>query len=58
MRSKTTSWFETKVRYDKTMEDGQNKKVTEAYTVEALSFQKQRVLLQRRCRTISVANLT
>ena len=26
MRSKTTSWFETKVRYDKTMEDGQNKK--------------------------------
>ena len=38
MRSKTTSWFETKVRYDKTMEDGQNKKVTEAYTVEALSF--------------------
>jgi hypothetical protein len=38
MRSKTTSWFETKVRYDKTMEDGQNKKLTEAYTVEALSF--------------------
>ena len=38
MRSKTTSWFETKVHYDKTMEDGQNKKVTEAYTVEALSF--------------------
>ena len=38
MRSKTTSWFETKIRYDKTMEDGQNKKVTEAYTVEALSF--------------------
>ena len=38
MRSKTTSWFETKVRYDKTMEDGQNKKVTEAYTVEALNF--------------------
>ena len=38
MRSKTTSWFETKVRYDKTMEDGQNKKVTEVYTVEALSF--------------------
>ena len=38
MRSKTTSWFETKVRYDKTMEDGQNKKVTEAYTVEALGF--------------------
>ena len=38
MRSKTTSWFETKIRYNKTMEDGQNKKVTEVYTVEALSF--------------------
>ena len=38
MRSKTTSWFETKIRYDKTMEDGRDKKVTEIYTVEALSF--------------------
>lgn len=38
MRIKTTSWFETKIRYDKTMEDGRNKKVTEVYTVEALSF--------------------
>ena len=38
MRSKTTSWFETKIRYDKTMEDGRNKKVTEVYTVDALSF--------------------
>ncbi|MGP1549189.1 MAG: DUF4494 domain-containing protein [Prevotella fusca] len=38
MRSKTTSWFETKIRYDKTMEDGRSKKVTEVYTVEALSF--------------------
>lgn len=38
MRNKTTSWFETKIRYDKTMEDGRSKKVTEVYTVEALSF--------------------
>lgn len=38
MRNKTTIWFETKVRYDNTMEDGRNKKVTEVYTVEALSF--------------------
>ena len=38
MRNKTAIWFETKIRYDKTMEDGRNKKVTEAYTVEALSF--------------------
>ena len=31
-------WFETKVRYDKTMENGSVKKVTEAYMVDALSF--------------------
>lgn len=38
MRNKASNWFETKVRYDKTMEDGQEKKVTEQYVVEALSF--------------------
>ena len=38
MRNRTSEWFETKVRYDKTTEDGQSKIVTEAYTVEALSF--------------------
>lgn len=38
MINKTSQWFETKIRYDKTMEDGRSKKVTEVYTVEALSF--------------------
>lgn len=38
MRNRTSTWFETRVRYDKTMEDGRNKKVTEQYAVEALSF--------------------
>ncbi|MBO4660946.1 MAG: DUF4494 domain-containing protein [Prevotella sp.] len=38
MRSRTAQWFETKVRYDKTMEDGQPKKVIESYVVDALSF--------------------
>ena len=38
MRSKTSLWFETKVKYDKTMEDGQPKKVSESYVVEAMSF--------------------
>ncbi len=33
-----TEWFECKVRYDKLLEDGKNKKVTEAYLVDALSF--------------------
>ena len=31
-------WFECKIRYEKTMENGKNKKVTEAYIVDALSF--------------------
>lgn len=38
MRSKTATWFETKIKYDKTMEDGLEKSVREAYAVEALSF--------------------
>lgn len=38
MRSRTANWFETKVKYEKTMEDGMQKKVTEAYVVDALSF--------------------
>lgn len=38
MRSKTSTWFETKVRYDKTMEGGHEKKVTKAFVVDALSF--------------------
>lgn len=32
------NWFECKVRYDKTMENGAVKKVTEPYLVDALSF--------------------
>ena len=38
MRSRTAIWFEAKVRYDKTMEDGCLKKVTETYVIDALSF--------------------
>ena len=38
MRSRTANWFETRVRYDKMMEDGQNKKTTETYVVDAYTF--------------------
>ena len=38
LRSRTSTWFECKVRYGKTMEDGSEKTVTELYTVDALSF--------------------
>lgn len=32
------TWFESKVRYEKTMENGNDKKVVEPYLVDALSF--------------------
>jgi len=32
------TWFESKIRYDKVMENGVNKKVTEPYLFDALSF--------------------
>lgn len=38
MKSKTATWFETKIRYNKTLEDGSERSVKEAYAVEALSF--------------------
>lgn len=38
MRSKTAKWFETKVRYEKTMEDGALRQVTETNVVDAVSF--------------------
>ena len=38
MRSRTATWFECKIRYEKIMEDGLPKKISEAYVVDALSF--------------------
>lgn len=38
MKSITSSWFETKIRYEKMMDDGTQKMVTEQYVVDALSF--------------------
>ena len=38
MRSRTATWFETKIRYEKTIDDGSQKKVSESYVVDALSF--------------------
>ena len=36
MRTRTTTWFETKIQYEKTMEDGLQKKVKEQYVVDSL----------------------
>lgn len=38
LRSRTSTWFECKVRYEKTQEDGCEKLVNEQYVVDALSF--------------------
>lgn len=38
MRSRTAIWFECKIKYEKVQEDGLQKKVTELYVVNALSF--------------------
>ena len=38
MISRVSKFFEVKIQYQKTLEDGKEKKVTEQYVVEALSF--------------------
>lgn len=38
IQSKTSTWFEAKVRVERTMDDGLVKKVTELYTVEAVNW--------------------
>ena len=38
MEARTAQWFECKIKYEKTMEDGLQKSVTEQYVVDALSF--------------------
>lgn len=38
MKSKFSKYFEVKIQYQKMQEDGKEKKVTEQYVVEALSF--------------------
>ena len=37
MRARTSTWYETKIKYQKTMEDGSKKVVNELYVVDALS---------------------
>ena len=38
MRTKTSKWFEVKLRYDKVHDNGSEKKVTESFVIEAFSF--------------------
>ena len=38
MKTKVSKFYEVKIQYQKTLEDGKEKNVTEQYVVEALSF--------------------
>ena len=38
MKSRVSKYYEVKIQYQKLLEDGKEKKVTEQYVVEALSF--------------------
>ena len=51
MRTRTAHWFETRIRYDKVMEDGKQKKVTEQYVVDALSFGEAEEAIAKEMRT-------
>lgn len=42
------NWFTCKIRYEKTMENGMNKKVTEPYLVDALSFTEAEAVSSRK----------
>lgn len=46
------TWFECKIRYEKVMENGMNKKVTEPYLVDALSVYRGRSPYYRRDDTV------
>ncbi len=45
MRTKTATWYETKVKYDRMMDNGLLKTATEMYVVEALSFTEAEALI-------------
>ena len=38
MRTRNSEWYEVKYQHEQTQEDGTQKKITELYTVDALSF--------------------
>ena len=53
------TWFECKIRYEKVMENGMNKKVTEPYLVDALSFTEAeaRIIVKKSLRISAVSSL-
>lgn len=52
------SWFECKVTYDRTGEDGLIKKVTEPYLVDALSFTEAETRICKECEAYATGEFT
>ncbi len=50
------NWFECKVSYEKMLENGMQKKVTEPYLVDALSFTEAELASSRRSAPSSRVN--
>lgn len=53
MRSRTSKWFEVKVRYERMMDDGMQKKVIELYVVDALSFSEAEATITKQMATLA-----
>ena len=51
MRSKTSTWFEVAVRYQKTDEAGKERSCTETYAVDAMSFTEAETTIISRFKT-------
>ena len=58
MKARTAKWFETKVKYDKLMENGLMKPVTEAYVVDALSFSETETRITEEMQTYLSGEMT
>ncbi len=52
------TWFECKVTYDRTGEDGIIKKVTEPYLVDALSFTEAETRINKECAAYATGEFT
>ena len=52
------NWFECKVTYDRTAEDGTVKKVTEPYMVDALSFTEAESRICKECQAYATGEFT
>lgn len=51
------NWFTCKIRFEKTLENGMNKKVTELYLVDALSFTEAESRIIEEMTPLSVVSL-